>query len=218
MQCPFCNEEIKDGAKKCKHCWEFLDWSKKESAKEEKVVYVEQTKKKKMWCIGWAVSIFIILLIIWYIWNNSAEKRVNWWWSSADKTPIVHYIWWDDIRWSVENWIWIYPWEIQEETTLKSNNMFEWNLVAWSMSKYLIVSFQVQNEQGAEATLRTNMFPKIYDSQWRSYSQIDCWMSCSFYVKNRPAMLTSKPWIPLLVQLVYEVPRDSEWYYFKYNI
>jgi len=34
MKCPYCMEEIADGAKKCKHCWEFLDKDLKESKLE----------------------------------------------------------------------------------------------------------------------------------------------------------------------------------------
>ena len=40
MLCPYCSEEIKDGAKKCRFCWEFLE----ETSQEEKVAEKKEVK------------------------------------------------------------------------------------------------------------------------------------------------------------------------------
>lgn len=47
MQCPFCKEEIKDGARKCRFCGEFLENQEKTAEKiDEKK---SETKKKALW-------------------------------------------------------------------------------------------------------------------------------------------------------------------------
>ncbi|OHB25034.1 MAG: hypothetical protein A2X84_09970 [Desulfuromonadaceae bacterium GWC2_58_13] len=42
-KCPFCAEDIQDGAIKCKHCGEFLDASRRPALAEEKVPWYFRT-------------------------------------------------------------------------------------------------------------------------------------------------------------------------------
>lgn len=69
MQCPFCNEEIKDGAKKCRFCGEFIDdW------KSEK-------KKKSIWCLWRCIIIFVvcplIALVFWLFFGDSYKSNTK---------------------------------------------------------------------------------------------------------------------------------------------
>ena len=63
--CPFCAEEIKEAAAKCKHCGEFLF-----EKKNKKIVNNKNPSKISKW-FGWNAGIgsklFVILITIWFI-------------------------------------------------------------------------------------------------------------------------------------------------------
>lgn len=65
MKCPFCNEDIKDGAIKCRYCWEFLN--KKEQSTSE-----SNGEVKVYWVMSIIIIVNIILgiltLILYWIW------------------------------------------------------------------------------------------------------------------------------------------------------
>ena len=69
IACPYCWEEILAAAKKCKHCWEFLD--------------KDLEPKKKKGCLYWALTILVILIvfivwsfILWIIAHNKARDMI----------------------------------------------------------------------------------------------------------------------------------------------
>ena len=92
--CPFCAEEVKAAAIKCKHCGEMLnqDVSPAEKEKPENATTVEQTSKEIKWqqvigtlvifvgiCvifidINWAIFVIIVGLVIYL------TARIRGWW------------------------------------------------------------------------------------------------------------------------------------------
>lgn len=72
MLCPYCSEEIKDGAKKCRFCWEFLE----ETSQEEKVAEKKEvkTESKSSPFVIWFRQFFIfftwLFLFIWLSRNS----------------------------------------------------------------------------------------------------------------------------------------------------
>lgn len=69
MLCPYCNEEIKDGAKKCKHCGEFLEKEDTKSLENENFtekVYWKDLSAKIVTSLFWG------LVAIWFfaMWSS----------------------------------------------------------------------------------------------------------------------------------------------------
>jgi len=67
MLCPFCSEEIKDGAKKCRYCGEFIDKESKPVKQEESDESVKIYKKIGI-IIFFQILFGIILLPAYGIW------------------------------------------------------------------------------------------------------------------------------------------------------
>lgn len=125
---------------------------------------------------------------------------------------------WDDEAWFVMDTesgpIYLIPWMATEETTLKSNNQFQEDAVAGDFSKFLVVWFVLDNESKDSITFFSSDIPEVYDSKDRRYKPASEYTS-DFYLPTAIAVLESKPWIPTQWYVVYEVAKDSEWFYMK---
>ena len=73
MKCPYCGEEILDGAKKCKHCGEWLDAesaavnTKKDSegtTEDTSNDFTPEEKKKLKGCLFKSLGIILLLIMI----------------------------------------------------------------------------------------------------------------------------------------------------------
>lgn len=112
-----------------------------------------------------------------------------------------------------ENWtVFLIPWIVKEETTLKSNNQFQEDAVAGEYSKFLVVWFVIDNQSKDPITFFSSDIPEVYDSKDRRYKPASEYTS-DFYLPTAIAVLESKPWIPVQWYVVYEVSKDSEWFY-----
>lgn len=78
MLCPFCKEEINEGAVKCRFCWEFLTTQK-------------EKKKNKIWCLWMCLIIFFWSAILaWIFWINNNSNTSSTTSTPKIETPIVN--------------------------------------------------------------------------------------------------------------------------------
>ena len=73
MICPFCNEEIKDWAKKCRFCWEFLEWDKNVVGSTERK---EKSNKEKISKSKWFIQFIIFAIAIILSTSFSFDSRI----------------------------------------------------------------------------------------------------------------------------------------------
>ena len=164
----------------------------------------------------------ISLLLAWCWTQTSLEQSVSINDKQESKQDVsVYYL--EDNMWFEYDWVKITPKNIEEKIELEEVPFLSIkmdNVVAWDYSKYVIVESVLENLTKDEIKISADKYPKITDSQWRSYSSlIDCKIAgCRVYVDNLHKEITLKPWIPETNSILYEVARDSDWLYFSTKV
>lgn len=124
----------------------------------------------------------------------------------------------DDEAWFVMDTesgpIYLFPAMLSEETELKSNNQFQEDAVAWQYSKFAVVWFLFVNESKETLNFSVYDIPDLYDSEWRSYHTSPDY-TYNFYLPTAVLDLEVRPWIPTQWFVVYEVSKDSTWFYMQ---
>jgi len=111
-ECPFCANEIKEGAIKCEYCHEFLEVDNNEIIHEEKKNWIKSKFWRAIIVVYFIVTLPFLLALMIVLWEDSGGWYI---WM-----PIIYIILTDILRWGVYYidswnyqlgiWNWIKTW------------------------------------------------------------------------------------------------------------
>ncbi len=134
--CPYCESEISNTAKKCKHCWEWVINKNNEKENNQVIENWDNSKQKKEYYkrrindIIWIIIWIILTLIIWFIYNyyikdNDIEKVWNNWtintYETKNNTQEIEFSDEETILRSIG----------RNCTYLQYNERYCWNIINW---------------------------------------------------------------------------------------